>query len=97
TIANGTFVQSGGVLDIAGFALGQEVVTISGSGIGGTGALINSGNALNQPAAIKNLILAGNATIGTTNATAASQIGIQNGFVQGNGNTLTFNNPGAAG
>jgi autotransporter-associated beta strand protein len=85
-VSNGTVVQSGATLDINGFAsLGQEVVTISGTGATGTGALINSG--ATQASALKNIILAADATIGTT---TAGQIGIANGFIQGNGHALTY-------
>ena len=68
------------------------MVTISGTGRNNQGALYNSSN-LNSASAVKNLILAGNATIGTF----AGQMGIQNGFIQGNGNNLTFNNNGTGG
>ena len=94
TAANGTVVQSGGQIDAAGFTFGQEVLTISGTGIGGTGAVISSaGTAVSNT--FKNLILAANATVGST--LAGGQIGITNGFIQGNGNNLTFNLSGASG
>lgn len=47
TTGAGTTVLSGGVLDLAGFALGTaEALTINGRGIDDSGALINSGGAV---------------------------------------------------
>ena len=42
----GTIVSGGGTLDLAGQAVGAEPLTISGTGVGGNGALINSSNIL---------------------------------------------------
>ena len=59
---SGTTVESGATLDISGQNLGGEAITISGSGSAGQGALINSGGG--QAQALRQLILAGDATIG---------------------------------
>src|SRR6185369_15149058 len=63
----GTTVSSGGTLDLGlnSVNVDQEPLTISGSGVGGNGALINSsGNAGFLLSNFKNLILAADATIG---------------------------------
>jgi autotransporter-associated beta strand protein len=62
--ANGqTFVSGGGTLDVNGLNLGAEVINISGTGVGGSGVLINSGG--QQFNATRFITLTGNATIGT--------------------------------
>lgn len=94
TIANGTVVQSGGVLNIADNKNTADIITISGSGIGGTGAITYSGATTDESSStsptLKSLILAGNATIGST-GTTVRQMALVGGFIQGNGNTLTLN------
>jgi hypothetical protein len=60
-----TLVQSGAVLDVNGQNLGAKSVTISGSGIGNAGAIINSGAA--QISALQSLVLQGNTTFGGAN------------------------------
>jgi autotransporter-associated beta strand protein len=42
TTAGGTIVQNGGALDLNGLSIGNEPLTIYGTGIGSNGALINS-------------------------------------------------------
>lgn len=61
----GTLVADGAVLDVGGQNLGAEVVTISGGGIGGSGAVINSGGS--QINALGRLVLGNHATIGGAN------------------------------
>ncbi|MCU0795784.1 MAG: autotransporter-associated beta strand repeat-containing protein [Akkermansiaceae bacterium] len=61
---NGTTVASGATLDLNGQNLGAEVVTISGTGVGGAGAVINTG--ASQTQALRFLTLAGNSSIGGT-------------------------------
>lgn len=63
-------ISGGGTLDLGnltanGINLGNRIVTISGTGVGGNGAIINSG-ANNQQNAFVNVTLGGNATIGGT-------------------------------
>ena len=53
---------AGGTLDVGGLGLGTEIVTISGTGVGGLGAIVNSGG--EQQNAVNRLVLAGDATIG---------------------------------
>ncbi len=61
--ANGqTFVSGGGTLDVNGQNLGAEVVNISGTGLGGNGALINTG--AGQTQALRFVTLTGDATVG---------------------------------
>lgn len=59
-----TIVASGATLDINGINLGAEPITISGAGVGGAGALVNSG--LQQNDALRFVTLAGDATVGGT-------------------------------
>lgn len=63
--AQGTTVSSGATLDIGGRNLGTEVVTISGTGVGGNGAIINSGT--QQIDALGRIVLGADATIGGAN------------------------------
>lgn len=72
TVAAGTTVQSDATLDLNGQNLGGEVVTISGGGSGGIGALVNNG--AGQAQALRQIILAADATIGGTGL-----IGVNNG------------------
>jgi len=60
---SGTTVASGGTLDIFGSSLYNpgEPITIAGTGVGGVGAIINSG--ANQNNAIRSLTLSDDATI----------------------------------
>jgi autotransporter-associated beta strand protein len=59
-----TFITNGRTLDINGINLGAEPVTVSGAGVGGNGAIINSGG--QQTAAFKYVTLAGDTTFGGT-------------------------------
>jgi hypothetical protein len=47
TAAAGTTVAPVGTLDVNGQILGGEVITVSGAGAGGVGAIINTGGAQN--------------------------------------------------
>ena len=58
----GTTVAAGATLDVGGQNLGTEVVTISGTGVGGNGAIVNSG--VDQINALGRIVLAANSTIG---------------------------------
>lgn len=65
TGAGNETVVSGGTLDVNGFALNAtEIVKIAGSGVGGLGALVNTGAA--QQNALNKVVLTGNATVGGT-------------------------------
>ncbi|WP_353567723.1 autotransporter-associated beta strand repeat-containing protein [Haloferula sargassicola] len=61
--SNGTVVSSGATLDINGRSLGNERVTISGTGVGGAGGLVN-GSTTTRYAAVRYLTLAAPASIG---------------------------------
>lgn len=71
TAAAGTTVSSGGTLDLSGtlaagaLNLATEVVTVSGTGVGGAGAIVNNGSN-DQINALGRLVLAGNTTVGGT-------------------------------
>lgn len=81
--AAGTVVTNTGALDLGGtlgansLNLGAEVITISGAGFGGNGAVVNIGG-LQQINAVQQLVLAANASIG----------GSGRWDMRGSGNTL---------
>lgn len=60
--AAGTTVQSGATLDFGGFGTYAESITVSGTGVGGTGALINTG--ADQINAAQHVTLAADTTFG---------------------------------
>ena len=63
TVASGATIDFGGSLAANSLNLGTEVITISGTGVGGNGALVN--NSFNvQINAMRHLVLAGNASVG---------------------------------
>ncbi len=62
TTAAGTSVSSGATLDFGGFRAYAETITIAGTGVGGNGALVNSGG--DQTNAVETLILSANSSIG---------------------------------
>jgi len=72
TATAGTTVQSGATLDLNGQNLGGEIITISGAGNNGVGALVNNGPG--QAQALRQITLAGDATIGGTGL-----LGVNNG------------------
>jgi len=83
---NGGTVINGGTLDVNGFNLGLETITIQGTGANGNGAIANSGGA--QQSAISRLTLAGDATINSL----SNRWDVYNpggGYLAGNGHTLT--------
>jgi fibronectin-binding autotransporter adhesin len=57
-----TIITNSATLDVAGQNLGLEPVTVSGGGVGGTGAIINSG--VDQVNALRSVTMAGNTTFG---------------------------------
>ena len=63
SVTGGTTVTNGGTLDENGLNLGAEVITISGVGVGGQGAVVNN-SGVDQISALQKLVLASNATIG---------------------------------
>ena len=100
---NGSTVISGtGALDVGGYNLGAEPVTVSGSGIAGAGAILNSGAvALN---ALQFVTLAGDTTFGgtnrwdiRTNALGAALTGNGHNLTKVSGNDIYLANVGNAG
>ncbi len=64
---SGTTVSAGATLDLNSFLLpAGEVVTISGAGVEGKGAVVNNGATGGAEVGLKKLVLAGNAAIGGT-------------------------------
>lgn len=69
TDASGTTIESGGTLDLGGtlgaqaLNLGSEVVTVSGAGVNGRGAIVNNSNS-SQYNAMRYLTLVGDTTFG---------------------------------
>jgi autotransporter-associated beta strand protein len=62
---NGTvLINNGGTLDVDGEFLGEIPVIVSGTGVGGNGAIINSGPQPSQFSALENVTLAGDTTFG---------------------------------
>jgi fibronectin-binding autotransporter adhesin len=60
-----TIISSGAVLDVNGQNLGAEPVLVQGTGIAGSGAIVNSGAA--QINALQYVTLQGNTTVGAAN------------------------------
>ncbi|MFZ4766333.1 MAG: beta strand repeat-containing protein, partial [Roseimicrobium sp.] len=63
SITGGTVIQSGATLDVGGFNLGAEPVSVSGTGVGGNGAILNSG--AQQTNALRFVTLTGDTTFAT--------------------------------
>ncbi len=63
SVAGGTIVTNGGTLDVGGMNLGAEMVTVSGTGVGGRGAIVNN-SGVDQINALQQVVLAGNAGFG---------------------------------
>lgn len=78
----GTIVASGATLDLNGQSLGGEMVTFSGEGVNGQGAIVNTG--VYQPQLLRYTALGGPATIG-----GPASSSISSGDLQMNGHTLT--------
>lgn len=88
----GTFISPGATLDFSGFAAGTnnggEVVTVSGSGVNGVGALINTAANVNDM--LRYLVITGATAIGGTGGwIALDGTGAANtGYIAGDTNTL---------
>ena len=69
--ASGTTIANGATLDINNFSLGDESVTVQGTGVGGLGAIVNNNTVSSTVAqlALRFVTLADNATIGGQAAT----------------------------
>jgi autotransporter-associated beta strand protein len=64
-VAVGGTLDLGGTLGIGALNLGTEIITVSGAGVGGNGALVNNGSN-DQINATGRIVLAGNTTFGGT-------------------------------
>lgn len=80
TTVGGTTIGYGATLDVNAFNLGNELVTVSGSGFGGRGAIVNN-SATAQQNALHNVLLVGDTTFGgvgrwdiRTNATGFAEL-----------------------
>lgn len=62
---DGTTIAAGATLDVNGINLGNELVTVSGAGVGGLGAIVNNGAA--QQNALHDVALSGDVTFGGPN------------------------------
>ena len=84
-----TTITNTGTLDVAGFNFGDEPIIVSGAGVGGAGAIVNSG--ATQGNAFDNVALAGDTVFGGPNRwdidginASSTKLGLQ-----GNGYNLT--------
>ena len=94
TTAAGTTVASGAALDFGGtlaanaLNLGGEVITVSGTGVGGTGALLATGTA-DQQNAVQQVVLAGDASFGGSRRWDIRSGTALGASLNGNGFTVT--------
>ncbi|HEX5219931.1 MAG TPA: autotransporter-associated beta strand repeat-containing protein [Verrucomicrobiae bacterium] len=65
TTGAGTTIANGGTLDVNGFSIGAEAVTVTGAGANSAGAVLNSGSAVTN--AVRSLTMTGNTTLGGNN------------------------------
>lgn len=80
----GTTIASGSTLDLAGFSPGLEPISLQGSGLNNTGAVINTGAALVNDGLRGVVTLTGDTTVG-----GANRWDISGGSLIGNGRKLT--------
>lgn len=85
-----TTVSSGATLDLAGFSGAGLAISISGTGVGGVGAIHNSNGAIASSISVGAVTLTGDATI--TNAVAGGDRGktLSTGTMNLGGNKLTL-------
>lgn len=83
---NGLIIASGARLDLAGFNLGAEPVSVTGPGLGTGGAIVNYGGT--QTNALRFVTLTGNTTFG-----GISRWDLRDGTLAGNNFTLTKRGP----
>jgi fibronectin-binding autotransporter adhesin len=84
TTNGGTIIAPGATLDLAGNAAGTEPIDVQGGGIGGLGAIINSGAALSNNGLRGRVTLTGDTTFGGVN-----RWDVIGGTLVGNGYRLT--------
>ncbi len=89
----GTIITNTGQLNLNGFPVGPEEITVSGSGPAGAGVIVNSG--ATQTNAVRNLTLAGDTTIGGTSRWDLRGVPASNivATLTGNGFALTKTGP----
>jgi fibronectin-binding autotransporter adhesin len=89
SVAGGTVVSNGGTLDLAGQAVGAEVITsIQGTGVGGAGAIINSSFAAASLSG--NIALTGDTTVGSGNITLSGAVTSSYSMTKIGSGTLTL-------
>jgi autotransporter-associated beta strand protein len=90
TTAGGTIISSGGTLNLGGtlaangLNLGTEAISVSGTGVGGNGAIVNTGTNGQQNAIAGVVTMTGDTTFGGT-----QRWDIRNGTLNGGGFKLT--------
>jgi autotransporter-associated beta strand protein len=94
----GTTIADGATLDVNNFSPGFEPVTVSGAGVGGQGAIIDSTTGGSVDANLRDVTLAGDTTFGAPNGgrwdlRVRSSTGAGPGL-RGNGHNLTKVGPG---
>ena len=91
--ASGTTMSPGGTLDVNGQDLSRvgEAIVVSGAGVGGNGALINSSSTEGW---LKSVSLAGDTTINAAHPLSIGSTSGQDGTLNLNGFTLTKTGPG---
>ena len=95
TISAGATLDLGGVSNGANSAAGSERITVSGTGVGGNGAIVSSSAIATPFIGVRYLTLAGNTTLGFSNRwDVGSGTAANNAFV-GGGYDLTFLGTGA--
>ena len=92
SITSGTTVEPGATLDLSGQIIGGEPLTISGNGVGGVGALVNNG--AGQAQELRQITLAGNATIGGSGLLGVNNMGGTASLSTG-GNSYSLTKTGA--
>jgi fibronectin-binding autotransporter adhesin len=94
SIAAGTTIAPGATLDVNAINLTNELVTVSGTGVGGLGALVNN-SATAQLNAFHNVTLAGDTTFGGVGRWDIRNNGSGNGALLTGGNAYNITKVGA--
>lgn len=94
SIAAGTTITPGATLDVNAINLTNELVTVSGAGFGGLGAIVNN-SATAQLNALHNVTLAGDTTFGGVGRWDIRNNGSGNGVLLTGGNAYNITKVGA--
>jgi autotransporter-associated beta strand protein len=94
SIAAGTTITPGATLDVNAINLTNELVTVSGAGFGGFGAIVNN-SATAQQNALHNVTLAGDTTFGGVGRWDIRNNGSGNGVLLTGGNAYNITKVGA--